>query len=286
MSFEKKYLKYKKKYLELQNTIQSDRSISISANIVPTDLELDRMRNMTSVIKQKVITWYNRKNVSELNTLINDCYEQLLDNSSDSGITSVKFPIYYLFDQLLNDDIGSNLGKYFTDNFNLEQLFSINKENLHYININQHSTIFYKFESNGRKYIYYSNSGLGINNQLYNNHTTACKIYYITDNHIFNNLSIYIDYIIKAVRVMNSIYDLEEDYDGKIKSDEIWIDLNLLVPTISSIFTKDEYVKLVKFNIQQSNTEGKHMTMCYILLNFFCKKYRLKMTECTINHVL
>jgi adenylate cyclase class IV len=71
MSFEKKYLKYKKKYLDLQNKIQSDGSISISANIVPTELELDRMGIMTSAIKQKVITWYNTKNANELNTLIN-----------------------------------------------------------------------------------------------------------------------------------------------------------------------------------------------------------------------
>jgi hypothetical protein len=282
MSFEKKYLKYKKKYVDLQNTIIQTGASTLRSN-APVYTPI-RFKSMIDGIKGKVIGWYNTKNLNEIN---NSCYEQL-NGPWSYEISSVKFPIYYLFDQLLDTDIGSYKVDYYIYNFNLEELFSINTENLHILNINKHVTIFYKFEFNNRKYIYYSNSGLGINNQLYNNHTTACKIFYINDindTNIWNNLSIHIHNIINAVISITHWSDLVM-WKGKIRLDEIWAELQPKIVEISRNFTKEDYIKLVNFNMKEDKLKNKHITMCYILLNFFCKKYKSEMSECTINHVL
>ena len=65
---------------------------------------------------------------------------------------------------------------------------NINTEDMISIGISGHSTIFYKFNNNLYKYIYYSNSGLGIENQYCEENTTACRIYYITNDDIWNNI--------------------------------------------------------------------------------------------------
>ena len=91
-----------------------------------------------------------------------------LKNRHESTTTFI-IPIYYLFYHVLNEDIGSlHLTMYnIIRKLNLDELMEISEEYT-YIGISSHSTILYKFINDGRKYIYYSNSGLGINQyQLY-----------------------------------------------------------------------------------------------------------------------
>ena len=94
------------------------------------------------------------------------------------------FYLYYLFDNKITDDIGS-----FSDIlFNILEGFnpfnSLKFDNLYSVGLSGHETILYKFIYNDRKYIYYSNSGLGIYKQFYDNSddTTSCKIFHVIDD--------------------------------------------------------------------------------------------------------
>jgi len=221
------------------------------------------------------------------NDLIHNSYEKLDLNDilKNETITSVKFPIYYLFDHTINENIGSTSEKrsYLRNILELDNLFSIESKNIYDVGIDGHSTILYKFEFNSKKYIYYSNSGLGINNQLYYdiNKCTACKIFYIKNNDdLWNNLSNYIIIIINAVKNITT-EDTKPIYDSKIKTEEIW---KILLPQISSTINKAEYDTIVQFIIK--NKEHKEQNLCYALLNFCCKKYEINISECSINHLI
>jgi hypothetical protein len=100
-------------------------------------------------------------------------------------------PIYYLFDNIIKDDIGCtvpvrNRVMEFTEAYTI---FNIDKRNIVDISCGNHSTILYTFINKTRHYLYYSNSGLGVQNQpLYisnikNIGMTCPKIYLVDVQH-------------------------------------------------------------------------------------------------------
>ena len=236
----------------------------------------------TKILKS-VTDFYNTFDKRQLNF---DFYEeQILGlKGMSETITTVKFPIYYLFDHTINKDIGSDVSKRteLRDRLKLDTLFSITRKNIIDISFDNHSTILYKFIFKDRKYLYYSNSGLGINNQLRNNidNTTACKIFYINEETLWNQIPNYINSIIEAVKDI-TFYDTIPSFTGKIKTEEIWKELST---GINNKITKSEYDIIIQFIIQ--NRENKAQNLCYALLNFFWKKYQPQIFECTFNHVL
>ena len=228
---------------------------------------------------KSINTFYDRINKKDL---IEFLYEK---NDDDfDRITSVNFPIFYLFDHTINDKIGSTHIKrhYLRRKLELDNLFSLTSTNIYDIGVDSHSTILYKFEYNNRKYIYYSNSGLGINNQLCRNKTTSCKIFYIKDDILWNNLSNYIMKIIEQVKDVTS-YDTEEDSSGKIETEEIW---KKLIVDVSNTINKEEYDIIIKFIINyEVKKKHKEQNLCYALLNLYCSRND-SISECSINHLL
>ena len=96
---------------------------------------------------------------------------QFNDTSDFSQLTSIIFPIHYLFDGNINNNIGNTYSnvKNVIQEYRLDSFFNLidNYTNVPVIN---HGTLFYKYTINGRKYLYYSNSGLGLeHNQIINN---------------------------------------------------------------------------------------------------------------------
>jgi len=201
-------------------------------------------------------------------------------NPLSDNITFSNFPIFYLFDNHdLNKDIGYNndCRKNIRRELNLDILMKLNPENIIDIGFSSHSTIIYKFENQERKYIYYSNSGLGIENQFIKNHSTACRIYYIKDIKIWDEIGLFIQYLIEKIK--NFTKESLKINSGKSlsESDEIW---NLISKNI--IINKKKYDILVDFVIKfkKSNIE---QNLCYKILDIITNE---NIIECTFNHVL
>ena len=137
-----------------------------------------------------------KKKFSELDdtTINNYVYEEMNHTTDINKIYIIKPPLYYLFDGYINEKIGSNRmnRNIINYNFNINELFLKKLEHINYViysNIhpNQydiphptHATFIDKIENDNRLYIYYSNSGLGINNNhIYKYELVTPKLYYI-----------------------------------------------------------------------------------------------------------
>ena len=175
---------------------------------------------MDNEIKQIEDTEYNFINKIKL-----DQYIKLFERNRD--IADIKYvktymckpPVYYLFDGYINENIGSSS----EHNKNVAELLDI-FDNTHIIPKNitysthpTHATIFYKFDYNNKYYIYYSNSGLGINNNITINNCVAPKVYYTLDKTSGENF----------IKVITLLYKLLLTFDFPIIRCFLLITINL-----------------------------------------------------------
>jgi len=210
------------------------------------------------------------------------------------------FPIYYLFDHKINSELGMdpNNRTYLRRTLNLDRLFSINPLNIKDISITRHSTLFYKFSVNDRDYLYYSNSGFGINNQLNKDNVTSCKIIYFSKkyNYYYNNLPQRIEKLIDGIGSLGSFSRNNKNKLGK--SDVDILRDNLISTSIK--LTNDEYTVLSDFiigdnknNLNIIDGKNKLQTLCYAILNYIVYRINKRTNfsykdvyECSFNHVL
>ena len=129
-------------------------------------------------------------NISTIRNRINKKYKNMyspfskIKEQQHMDLESNMLSLYYLFDSYLNKDIGSAvldlnilrdsraLGLHLDRICNLKTINIINTRN------DTHATVFYKFNINDIFYIYYSNSGLGIDNHICINNNVCPKIFY------------------------------------------------------------------------------------------------------------
>jgi hypothetical protein len=218
---------------------------------------------------------------------ITNLYDNLIISKKKTPtITSIQFPIYYLFDHKISE-FGSSSEKLeiLRNILEIDNDFSLHTHNLLNVGLSAHATVLYRFQKNGRMYIYYSNSGLGIKeNQINNKNLTACKIFYIQDQYLYSSLPNIIYQIINAVKnvVADDAYILSGNKISKIE--DIWLKLEQITNIFSKTFDKPEYDIIIDYILK--NKEYKEQYLCYALLNYFCSKNKTSMEECTINHVL
>ena len=242
------------------------------------------------------------------------CYSTIDEDSKLKGVT---FPIFYLFDAFINDGFGSNsLARSSTRKlFKLDEIFCIDPNNIIDLNIDKHATILYKFMNEGRRYIYYSNSGLGIGNQFIipDNGLTACKIYYCKDEQIWNDvplkISKLIDTFVGIPSLFNVIYTLEKSQyfmdnsrlqefilkpkdKGVTAGDDtdLYNYLNFLSDNSIGYFNikPDTLILNIKFILTKLEEKDPSplIDLCYTLLTFLTLEPNKKTINCTFNHVL
>jgi hypothetical protein len=228
----------------------------------------------------------------DINKFIENMYERL-DDDMYGHVTSFNFPIHYLFDHaILNAKLSSSsIGniKYLRSILKLDMLFELDTDSITSISTDRHATILYKFEYNGRRYIYYSNSGLGINNQICKDDMTSCIImYFHGKDELWKNFNNYIQQIIEIGNSMNASH-LMPRLDGRpSKADEKWDDIKHFVSP--HIIDKNEYDIIMHF--MKANIKYKGQYLCYALLYNTCNKNNKDespgsyIANCTINHVL
>ena len=196
-------------------------------------------------------------------------------------VTGINMPIFYLFDHIINPEIGDTgetIKKLITG-LKLNEMFKLDG-NIMFCGMSQHATVLYNFEHNGRKYIYYSNSGLHAQNQLLDttDNTTACKIFFVktmTEQQI-NNLCSDITMIISNIETINFAID----EDAKLT---IWINI-VSEMKIKKFITKNDYDLICGIMITNTFNKSTEQLICYALLNLAAYKYKFK--ECTFNHIL
>ena len=194
--YKKKYLKYKNKYLELKNQIGGSNDF------------VDEIKNIVKELFNSI----------DIDIILYNIRSYISDSDNNTNIIGLNFPIYHLFDHKIYDDIGSSLNNLdiLIDHFNLNELFTLDKDNIYEIIYSSHATILYKFKYNDNYYIYYSNSGLGIDNQItdINKNLTACKIYKINNIELWNTICIDIELIYSSVIYFSKQSDFSSDYSN------------------------------------------------------------------------
>jgi hypothetical protein len=224
-------------------------------------------------IKKDVIDFFNDKT-----SICDDLFDSLAYTIFGNNIIANKIPIYYLFDHTI-DKFGYSFNKlkqvfdklYINDLFRLSGTMSC-------LEMSGHGTILYNFEMNNRKYIYYSNTGKGINKQItyVKDKITSCKILFFPEEYenIWIKVSNDIIEIINIITNNLSIYktdkfNIVEEYN-KIKKENV----------IS--LTMNRYKELLEYSSKERFYE---QYLVYILLDDIRKKYK-NVSECIVNHII
>ena len=203
---------------------------------------------------------------------INNYYTPI-DEDPKNDLKNVLFPIYYLFDKDINDENGTyercrtNIRR----DYQLDKLFMLESSNIIDLSYGNHATLLYKFKINNDNYILYSNSGLGINNNI---NTIINGTKYL--NHrlfkINKNLDI-CDYIKKFMDIIDLIdqkkhlgqSNVIESIKNDIEKISNHINMRIRIKIVSSI---DKIVN----DIYNNNKNCTYLI--YALLILFCDSYR------------
>jgi hypothetical protein len=243
----------------------------------------------------------NREDYIIKNSNIEYFYDELTEKEN---IPINKGSLYYLFDGDIDDNIGSSYIYIYNLFIVLGVFFDVlNDDNIIPVNHPTHATLFYKIDlpNENRYYIYYSNSGLGINNHLIIDDCIIPKIYVTNDKNIRDC----------AIEIINIIYDLMYKFNNKEhnKKFKIYMKGRLYQDNETMIkqyfdFIKDETNKInEKYNIKCDYVIGEYndkfkkisddsklsQDIIYAIINFVINKLNAnnyEINECTTNHII
>ena len=118
-------------------------------------------------------------------------------------IYTIIYPIFYFFDKYLNSNIGGNkhhLNK-FIEITKIDKIDGLSGDIIIDVSLYSHTTLFNIFKYKSSNYLYYSNSGLGIENQLNKTNSTCCKLFLINMPNILDFKTI----LEKIIEILNII---------------------------------------------------------------------------------
>ena len=220
------------------------------------------------IIKNETLEYIENRLKIDISNFVNRCYNE------DSKYCSV--PIYYFFDHCINENIGTipNVMTNIQFAFNLNDLFSLLKDDIHSVGVSGHATIFYYFDHDSHHYIYYSNSGLGIENQMCDTTNTSCKLIHMLTQMESNLLILFITELINKF-ITTELSILMSSYDS-----EYYTYLYI---------SEDDYKLLCGFQKNQSHIDMKYkeQLLCYILINhYIAQSKNIDIYECTFNRLI
>jgi hypothetical protein len=126
-----------------------------------------------------------QKEIINIPEFIIDTQESLEKDTSGKEtqypINTIISPLFYFFDRYLNENIGSVIGTLtkFIEITKINEIDGLTNDRIIHVSLLNHATIFNIFKYKSYNYLYYSNSGLGIENQLNNTDSTSCKLFLI-----------------------------------------------------------------------------------------------------------
>ncbi len=107
--------------------------------------------------------------------------KDIMGIGSNYPINTIISPIFYFFDRYLNATIGADIQKLkkFIQLTKIDTIDGLTNDIVIDVLLYNHATIFNIFKYKSSHYLYYSNSGLGIENQLNKTNSTSCKLFLI-----------------------------------------------------------------------------------------------------------
>jgi hypothetical protein len=191
--------------MELSTDITKKSSINIYEDFLSNKF----ISNLKISLNEIYLKFKNDENIIEYFSQ-NSSFQLDKESIINTGyLNYIIYPIYYFFDKNLNPDLGSfiSVRKKLRELYNFDEIFDLNSSSIIDVPSNIHSTILYKFELNNKKYIYYSNSGLGIKNNLRfntnDNNFVAPKIFEVKNDKLYNFIPIYINFILFYIIELN-----------------------------------------------------------------------------------
>ena len=242
------------------------------------------------------------KEIVDIPKFINECSENL---DKDSGyvksayqISTILCPLYYFFDNYLNKDIGAYVQHrdWFLYKTKIADMKVFDKrDRIIDIIYRNHATRFYIFQHKSNNYLYYSNSGLGIENQLNSVNSTSCKLFLINMPNITNFLVI-LENFIKILHIVEkapiisfgrqTFRSIDITNQQRILS-ELEVPLNVIKSIITNfditILNKDFLVIFFTDVISDKNINNYYY-LIYTLLNYLASLNI--MSECSFNDLL
>jgi hypothetical protein len=161
---------------------------------------MEAFNNFKENISNKLEDIYNKVNSN--NSLIKN-----MENSS-TDLHYIIYPIYYFFDNYIDKNIGSTMRERNSIRklYKLDEILNLDENSIMEVPSDGHSTILYKFKLNGLNYLYYSNSGLGINNNIMVGNYVAPKIFKISNDLLYDFIPKYIEIILSLIIKNNNTY--------------------------------------------------------------------------------
>jgi len=225
-----------------------------------------------------------KKNISNenINININILNTEICKDLTTSSI----FPIYYFFDKFIDEEIGCT-SEYRTkvrELLHLDTLFKLDSTNIIDVRNPGHSTLLYKIEIQQNFYIYYSNSGLGINNNIIINGNIVPKIFKVKNEELYNFIPNYINGIIFCFigqLVPESIH-MNVDLNVDLNVDNIYQYINMLCSSFEKLSIKKIELKEIYIKILRSSSRDKDLiNLCYALLYYVSSTMNDLFYECS-----
>ena len=221
-----------------------------------------------SDIKKEVIELFSKINKKKL---LEDSYKSITYNTD---LTSVIFPLHYLFDSSLNENIGNTSTNVdiIREKLKLDELFDLIKDNIKSIPHPSHSTKMYKFKYKDKNYIYYSNSGFGAENHIIDdsNNTNSPKLYYCAEEIYIDNIINYIVTFLDKINNVKSISFTPGLYTNEPQIQTFCLDINdQKIKDINININLDIFTKLCRFIEDDKENRARNVqNLVYALLNY------------------
>ena len=270
-----------------------------------TGINLDSIYPYYSNISSKLEEIYTK--ISDKNYDITELFTELEKKNYteyyNKKLNAIIIPIYYLFDKYINKELGSSYKKLsnIRDLYDLDNILNLKNNSIINIPAPGHATILYKYEINGRKYIYYSNSGIGIDNNIRlsndENNYVAPKIFEVKTDELFNIIPSYIESIIEKISIIGiNPFSNDESPNG---FDRFYTEINSIIylkihenlnksikDNLEKIIIPQDFFRkiidiIIKITLPIKKSEAI-INLCYSLLYYFSYKFNDNFKECLL----
>lgn len=224
------------------------------------------------------------------------------DTLTKTNLYTIMFPIYHLFDNDIRNDIGSTMDslKKIRKIFKFDELFGLIENNIHNTILTFHATLLYKINKDNKHYIYYSNSGFGIDNHICHDNLVSPNIYFFGENEELCNLVIeYIEYSLQLLKTCTSVVEItnySNYHDVKRILEKIY-DYNEILQQKYGVYDNFyenyvyNFIRILYLNYEKDDkvNEVNQQKMYYTLLDYMVYLFlntRHQIIRCTTNHLL
>ena len=243
-----------------------------------------------------------QKEIVDIPRFINETRESfekdIIGIPASYKIYTIISPIFYFFDKYLNADIGANsqILQKFIQLTKIDRIDGLKGDTTISVSLQNHATILNISQYKSLKYLYYSNSGLGIENQLNSANSTCCKLFLILTENIldFSKMLRKITQIIQIIEKTTIAYFIETlSIYQTIERDKSILIIRNLLTEIRDIFHQFDtnilnldflFIFFSNVMLDKDTDKNNYYYLFYTFLNYLCSIGIMR--EYSINELL